>query len=335
MASIYLAKPGKQGGEWIDYPHTRLLESHAADRSGSHRLVSDPASADLILFATNHGYPPIGMGLLADPIFRRHASRCVLFNSSDYPSPIFGGLCASWPSDYNSQAIAAGWCYLHQSSAEPHIELQPLQSRPRYLWSFLGSLNTHPIRERIFGLGDPESFVADTSQISLPNLSGLSSPAQRREFIQSYVANIRDSAFVVCPRGKGASSMRIFEAMRAGRAPVILSDAWTPPPFISWDHCSLRIPENETSGLPEFLRERRDSAQELGQRARQEWERVFGPAGLFHHSVEASLGLLKARQAGHGTGTLKGCSLLLRPPWPRMFARECKSAILAGLKSLH
>lgn len=91
--------------------------------------------------------------------------------------------------------------------------------------------------------------------------------------------------------------MRIFESMRAGRAPVIISDTWTPPPFVKWDECSVRVSESHLADLPQILKQHLPRAKEMGNCAREEWERVFGPQGLFHYTVEAGLLILKQRQA--------------------------------------
>ena len=115
--------------------------------------------------------------------------------------------------------------------------------------------------------------------------------------------------------------MRIFEAMRLGRAPVIIADDWSPPPFVDWERCSVRVPEKEIDRLPELLRHHRAQAQVLGDRANEEWNRVFGPPGLFHHTVEACLELIKARPNNFNLQMFKRCGKLVQPPWRRFFLR--------------
>jgi Exostosin family len=84
---------------------------------------------------------------------------------------------------------------------------------------------------QVMKIGDPEAFAEDTSERSLPHLMGLTTRLDKENFLNRYITVLQQSAFILCPIGKGPSSMRIFEAMRAGRAPVIISDAWDPPPF--------------------------------------------------------------------------------------------------------
>jgi hypothetical protein len=322
MSSIYLARAANRSTEWFDYPRKRIVESQSRDAFGSHRIVQSPDDADVVLFATNDIFAPAGLGVLAEPTFRRHFSRSLVVNSDDYPSPIIGGLCPSWPCSDATAGRAIGWCYHHPNAAEATLLPQPWPVRPRYLWSFCGSQVTHLVREKLMKTRDPEAFCQDTSRHSLANLSGQTSATESAQFIREYAALLASSAFIACPRGRGASSMRIFEAMRAGRAPVIMSDEWMPPPFIAWEHCSLRLPEKEISRLPDFLRENRANAPELGRRANEEWNRVFGPSGLFHHTVEACLAILRSRPGDFNFQTFKRLWILVRLPWRRQILRR-------------
>ena len=330
MASIYLARATKHVGYWFEYPHQRIIESQKQDAFGSHKITDSPGDADVILFATNYSFPPLGLGILSESVFRRCFARCVVFNSDDNPSPIFGGLCASWPRSDATPGLAVGWCYHHPTSAEANLQRQAWPDHPRYLWSFCGSRITHPVRGELMKIRDSDAFIEDTSQLSLPNLSGDRPSAERERFIERYVGLLASSAFIVCPCGNGPSSMRIFEAMRAGRAPVIIADEWTPPPFVEWEKCSLRLHEGEIDRLPDFLREHRPRAKELGERARDEWSRVFGPSGLFNYTVEACLMLLRARPRNLKIQRFKRCGLLLRPPWRRQCLRWLKQQILSN-----
>lgn len=327
MASIYLASSANHAEGWHDYPRQRILESYSRDIFGAHTITSQADEADVVFFATNHSFPPVGLGIITERAFRQNVARSVVFDSGDDPSPIIGGLCASWPSSDKTLGRAAGWCYHHPTSAETKIQRQRWDQTPSFLWSFFGSQNTHPVRSELLRVKDREAFLEDTSERSLPNLMGLTPADEKEEFHNRYVAVMKRSAFVACPRGKGPSSMRIFEAMRAGRAPVIISDDWTPPPFVAWEECSLRLPEADVHHLPDFLRAHRGNAWEMGQRAREEWERVFGPTGLFHHTVEVSLNLITLRSDDYSMRCLQRAKLLFRPPWRRRFLRGLKISL--------
>ena len=288
MSKILITGASASRGEWQDYPSARLLESAAHDTYKVHTLTEDPAEADIILFATNDTYPPAGLALFREPLYHKFPKKCVRFDSGDYPSPVVGGLCASWPqSRAGRSGSAVGWTYYHPSSAEPFIEELAFPENPKFLWSFVGSRSTHPIRGSLLTLRDDRAWMEDTSTKSIKNLMRLTAGDEQAAFLENYKNVLRESCFVLCPRGVGASSMRIFEAMRGGRCPVIISDDWTPPPFIDWNSCSLRIPEQKVAQLPTILRDKEPQYRTLGKLARSEWRRVFGQTALFHHTVEA------------------------------------------------
>lgn len=62
-----------------------------------------------------------------------------------------------------------------------------------------------------------------------------------------YLESLNDSKFVLCPRGFGTSLWILFEVMKAGRAPVVLSDRWTRPKGPDWDAFSITIKTHPTS----------------------------------------------------------------------------------------
>src|SRR4029077_18783462 len=95
--------------------------------------------------------------------------------------------------------------------------------------------------------------------------------------------------FVLCPRGLSVSSIRLFETMRMGRAPVILSAGWVAPTGPRWASFALRIREREFARIPRLLEEREGEAVQMGERARKEWEEWFSEEVLFHPLVELCL----------------------------------------------
>lgn len=119
---------------------------------------------------------------------------------------------------------------------------------------------------------------------------------QRDEYYSRYVEDIRESAFVLCPRGLGRGTIRLFESMELGRAPVILSDDWIYPEHVDWSACSISIREKDVLGIPAILEWFRGRAAEMGMRARQEWEKYYAPDVCFHWLVEDCLDLFKLRR---------------------------------------
>ncbi|MEX2006650.1 MAG: exostosin family protein [Candidatus Saccharimonadales bacterium] len=110
--------------------------------------------------------------------------------------------------------------------------------RKQYLASFVGRLDTHPIRKQMAmaleGRDDIMISDGDKGQKFFVN-----------ETLRSYTA--------LCPRGYGGSSFRFYEAMQLGIAPLLIGDIDTRPfkKYIAWDSVSFYIKNAEK--LPALL----------------------------------------------------------------------------------
>lgn len=294
LRSVAEAVPGV--AEEHLYPVRRLRTLAEQDRFGQYALTDDPDAVDLIIFVESHGWDsPAGryyQAIRRDPIYRRHRGKAFVHSGRDWPVPLVRGVFAS---------IERGWCWKSRARsgsylAEPHPFVEEAAQRrgageieaatPRYLASFVGSVSDTPVRRALLGLNDGEFLLADNTQRFLGAIrSGDHATVQQLK--QDYAQTALASRFILCPRGYGASSFRLFEAMQLGRAPVILSDAWVPPDGPDWSACSLRISERGVANLPAILRQHADQWASLGQRARAAWEEWFGPRVLFHRICQS------------------------------------------------
>jgi Exostosin family len=106
---------------------------------------------------------------------------------------------------------------------------------------------------------------------------------QRRERFRHVLSRSR---FVLCPRGAGTSSVRLYEALAGGRVPVIISDDWVAPIGPDWDSFSLRWPEGRVQGLVEAIEERDADWPKLSAAAAAAYRDFFAPTVAFHRIVE-------------------------------------------------
>jgi len=83
------------------------------------------------------------------------------------------------------------------------------------------------------------------------------------------------------------SSIRLFEAMRAGCVPVIISDDWIEPPCGNWSSFSIRIPESDVARIPDVCSSRFDHAREMGMLAASTFRRYFAPDVFLDNAVDA------------------------------------------------
>ena len=115
------------------------------------------------------------------------------------------------------------------------------------LASFVGS-ETHDVRNKMIEAVKNESdfYIATKGWEQEIKID------QFTDFIESSLK----SKFVLCPRGYGATSFRLYEAMKLGAVPVYVSDRyWLPWQHeLTWNEFCLNIPVDNVQNLPNILR---------------------------------------------------------------------------------
>jgi hypothetical protein len=258
-------------------------------------IVTDPAAADLILFVEYHPWhDPYFFDVLHHPLRRRHPDKCVLYTDADRIVPLMPTLGPSIERWQYAPGLCRAFPYVTREYRNDAVQSQalPADAERRHLFSFAGASDTHPVRSRILALRVPDAHLVDTGAQRAWELQG----EAKRRYESAYVEGCRDSAFVLCPRGAGPSSYRLYEAMQLGRAPVVISDQWVPHAGPDWDAFCIRIAERDVERIAEVLRPRAGEARAMGERARREWERWAAPDVALSRMVEAAANLLAAPQ---------------------------------------
>ena len=260
--------------------HDELLSQGATPPAG-YVLAESRRTADVLVYLE----PPWRDATAAERLTTlrpRDLARAVVYSQNDLPIPWAPGLYASLPASRAGRGFAGAFYVMphHREGAPLPYELELARERtPDLLWSFSGTVRNAPVRQRLMELVDPRATVRDTSYFSDVVRWGWDSShsAEAIRGFKEYAGDLGRAAFVVCPRGRGTGSVRLFEAMQAGRCPVIVSDDWLAPPLVDWGSCSLRVAEDDVARLPELLRDAEPQAEELGREARRLWEQHFRP----------------------------------------------------------
>ena len=295
----------------------RMRQSAAADGFGVHRLTDDPAEADVILFVENCDPARHYLEARRHPVYQAHQEKCFLFSRHDFPIPFLPGVYASIARPWYDPSRTRSGFYLDVFD-KSFLPDDAASTERSYLYSFIGQLATDPVRRTLADLSHPDQFVFDTS--SYWPYADL--PARTRTKLETqYVDVAQQSRFVLCPRGRGVSSIRLFEMMRMGRAPVIIADDWVPPAGPAWDTFSVRVAEADLEHLPEILEPRADAAIEMGRRARATWERWFGPEAAFHRVADWCLELREAQATSRWHTPYRLGRQLVQPTYLRSFLR--------------
>jgi len=276
-----------------------LRELARRDVFGAYRLTEDPAEADILLFvesARDDG--PAGLhfeGVRRDPLYKRFRSKAFLYSALDWPVAFVPGVFPSIERRWFWRLRARSGAYL--GAHNPHVEQSPFPpdtSPPHFLASFVGCTSRTRVRYRLLELADPAIHIADNTAAFLSALEG-ARPDDVDRLKREFAAISSASRFILCPRGRGVSSIRLFEAMQMGRVPVVLADGWVPPDGPDWDSFLVRVSEREVDRLPALLRRHDSTAPARAAAARRAWETWFAPEVLFHRICEACHDMLSRR----------------------------------------
>lgn len=263
-------------------------ELAARDRVGVHTASADAEVADAILFVDmfGHGVERYLVAHRSHPLTRRYPGKIFAYNALDQPLFVFRGI---YPG--GNPRLASR---VRGMVGGPYARLcdpVPATAAPSLLFSFVGS-RTHPLRDRVLALRHPRGRVSDTTERFGYGLHGTDTAGAE----QLHRQLTADSKFVLCPRGFGPSSMRIFETLRAGAVPVIIGDDWLPPPRVDWASCSIRVAEADIGAVGAILETHEDRWPELAVAARRVGADEFADDALWHHFASSISALSSVRR---------------------------------------
>jgi hypothetical protein len=255
----------------------------AQNRLRADEIVEDPHDAEVVLFPECN---QLGSDWRLETIRKsaiavKHREKIYVYDQRDRPWCAFRGIYVSMPASAFRPEHQRAWSYIPppRFSAD---DLNSAASEADLLVSFVGS-PTHPMRRRLFELRHPRG-VFERVDGFLFHDSSSSRYSERRERFRNL---LRRSKFVLCPRGHGTASLRLFETMAAGRVPVVISDDWVAPRGPCWETLSVRWPERgEPNTLLAHLEALEPSAGEMGARAREAFSAWFAESVTFGRVAE-------------------------------------------------
>lgn len=249
-------------------------------------LVSDAKLADIIVFVETVDWrDPHFRRVQRHPVVREYRDKTVLYNEADtsrarLPALAVNALDVPWQ-------IGIGSLPIHEDQAP----VERADAEPTELMSFVGSRSSkvrHGILDRY---ASAHPAVIDTDTFNSWTSTRKERTRQRRTFERALVAGL----FTLCPHGLGTTSLRLYEAMQAGRCPVILADRWVEDFGVDWSF-ALRVAERDHDRLEEILGAvPRGEALERGAEGRRQWEAVYSPERYLHTVAQAARTLLEQR----------------------------------------
>jgi hypothetical protein len=239
-------------------------------------FVGRPEDADLILIV-DMDEADVFANLRRNQVWRRFPEKSFGIYEGDNPPRFLHGLYSSVPRSWMRTGRFQSCAYpMHQICFPNDVPaISKVSATPKDLLFFFAGRLSHPVRKRLMRLRFPKSNVVmqDTSTYDHFQTDEINQQATKVRYWQL----AQRSKFGLCPRGAGASSVRLFELMEAGITPVIIADDWVPPIGPRWEEFALFIPESEISSVYEKVKAHESEHADRGRLARQAWEQYFSP----------------------------------------------------------
>ena len=259
------------------YKSQDLLKALILQKGNEYALTQNPKEADFILFigGINGEHNEF---VKRNNIYKKYKKKCFIISDSGFGIKSVRGIYTSLSkNEYNKSIHEAGW-YFPMDDLTEYAEQNDIIKTCNILCSFRGDLNTHPIRRIIHKLlvnktsKNYKSTNTESKQITAWIKYDLT---EINLLKKTYIQEILNSNFVLCPRGYNTSSMRIYEVMSLGRVPIIISDQWIKPEGPDWKKFCIFVKENEVERLEEIIDKYKNKSLQMGRIARREWELWF------------------------------------------------------------
>jgi hypothetical protein len=254
----------------------RMLQLQKQDVHARHVLAHSPAEADIIVFVENTQFADILFEqLLNHPLVKAFPEKVYMFNEMDRSWPMLPGLYCSLSAKLAAYSDHVAFPYINICNDDIR-NIHSQKAERKWLYSFVGS-GSHKVRKPVLKLKDERALIVDTSDFCVWDHAQTS----KYDFQRTYVESVVGSKFVLCPRGIGPSSLRLYETMEAGRVPVIISNDWVAPKQVDWSF-AIRIPEWEIAAIPTRLRALENESEDRSIAARDQWEKAYSPEQMFN-----------------------------------------------------
>ncbi len=164
-----------------------------------HSITADPDAADLIIFFEPDD-PHLARDVVRHPYVKRFPDKSFLVDPSDRIIPFLPGIYASvqrW--QYDASRVRSG--FFPVVFDHDWIAYDPGREPPELLFSFIGDIRGHPVREAIARITHPRAVIRDTGN-DPANHDGCAEPIYTR-FHRAFADTLANSKFSLCPRGAG------------------------------------------------------------------------------------------------------------------------------------
>jgi hypothetical protein len=218
--------------------------------------------------------------------FNKGSKRLCTLNYEDSPPGFLPGLYSSLEAFKFDPSIHISWPHLVLPNEQINEADAAGEVPVTMLFTFSGSCS-NPVRRKIFDL-----YKSCPGKYKVTEIKKWYNHTLAEK--KSYIDDIRQSKFVLCPKGIASYSHRITETLALGKVPVVIADDWVPFSVPEKDYF-VRIRESDLSNLVQMLEQKEDVYETLNTNAVNVYQKYFNPQ--FCYSIALNqLAELYARQ---------------------------------------
>jgi Exostosin family len=249
-------------------------------------IAHQAEQADLILFVDSYTDTRYRF-IRHHPLTAQQPHKCFVFSQLDDPIHVLPGVYTNLDRRHHRPGWSNSFCFVDTYKSNPFIATaRKVCAKRLLLFSFLGR-DSHPVRKKLFACRFDRTDVL----IEQTPYNHWARDERAEQFQRRYAEVSASSRFIICPRGAGVSSIRLFEAMELGCVPVIVSDDWVPPSGPRWEDFSIRVSERNLHQLEDIIVEREADWEAMATLASQEWFRWFQEKNFLRQIVHRILNL--------------------------------------------
>lgn len=283
--AVHLVSVNPPEGKNVSQTHVLRKLWEISDQR--HSLVTNADVADICILCDLSG-PGWYAGLRSHPLVAARPDKCFAVHDGDVAMPLLHGVYTSAVKSMRTFRRFRGGAYnlFPSSTRNPFIENcdgDAYLKAKNKLVSFWGQDSSN-VRLKLFQLSKFEG-------IEIVNTTGKYSAfvniyPEKASFESGYYESLESSKFALCPRGKSPASIRLFEAMRMGVAPVIISDDCLLPTGPQWDEFALFVNEVQVDEIVSIVKKQERFYREKGRKARLAYENYFADKKYFNYLVD-------------------------------------------------
>jgi hypothetical protein len=261
-------------------------EFNATSCLEQYELAKNADDADLILLMESATYKWRNHteNLVKDPLLLRHSDKVLTYNFQDGAAGFLDGVYVHTEKSRFILGHHKSWSTLWPHNEEIYLvtDERIAARKPTKFATFRGSIS-HRFRQKLIDQYKgryKEGFEVTRIDRWYDHVLG-----EKR----SYIDEILDSKFVLCPRGICSYAPRFMEAMALGRVPVLLADDWVAPEGLDLEAVSVVVPQKDYKHLPEILRAKEHLIEELGANGRAYWKQHFQRDGRLRALIDLAV----------------------------------------------